>query len=404
MNKFAFLLVLILLSISNCSVSKNDPVVILISFDGFRYDYADSSATPNLDTFARYGVRAQGLRPIFPSKTFPNHYSIATGMYADKHGIVANQFWDAQKEAWYRLADRSTVEDGAWYGGEPIWNTLNKNGRKTASYFWVGSEAPIQGTHPTYFYNYDHNRPPEKIIEQTEKWLKMPDEDRPSLITLYFHDTDDQGHAYGPNSSELRLAVQKMDSILGQIVTMTETLNLNFPVNFIVVSDHGMTEIDPEKQIAVGNWIDLSKNRWVGLGPFMQIWLADSTQADSLYNIVSSQAMHFDVFRKNDIPERWHYRHPHRVGDLLLVANEHWSLVPQIRKTDGKYTRATHGYDNILPSMQGIFYAKGPAFAIGKKTGILRNIDVYPLIASILRVTPNPNIDGHLDSIKLVLR
>jgi len=202
MLRIVLFIISLLVLLSSCSEKEDIPYVILISFDGFRYDYADSVDTPALDKMSGEGVRAKSLRPIFPTKTFPNHYAIATGLYAENHGLVANKFYDPEIKEHYTMADSSKVRDGKWYGGEPLWVTARKNGQRAASYFWVGSECVIKGLRPDYYYLYDHSRPNSTIVKKAIDWLALPESERPHFITLYFHDTDDTGHRYDPFAPE----------------------------------------------------------------------------------------------------------------------------------------------------------------------------------------------------------
>ena len=254
------------------------PYVILGSFDGFRADYPETVDTPNLDRLALEGVRAESLRPIFPSKTFPNHYAIATGMYAEHHGIVSNMFWGPLWDEVYRLADRAAVTDAKWYGGEPIWITAQKQGVKTASYYWVGSEAPISGILPTFFYYYDESVPFVRRVNQVVNWLQLPEDMRPHLIPLYFHEPDWTGHEYGPAVPETGQAVQRADSTLGLLLAGINTLAIADSVNLIICSDHGMTKISSVRRIYLADYLDLDNIDIIGGGEFLFVNLKQRSQ------------------------------------------------------------------------------------------------------------------------------
>ena len=243
MKKHCLLLFFITLFYFSCGQGQQDAYVLLISFDGFRADYLDRYNTPNFDTFIKNGVGAVGMKPSFVTKTFPNHYSIATGMYAENHGLVGNHFYDPVLDENYTMSDRSKVEDPKFYGGEPIWVTAEKQGVKTASYFWVGSEAPIKGVYPSRWKRYDHDFPFEARIDSVADWFSLPVSERPRLCMLYFHEPDGAGHDFGPESPETGRMVTHMDSIFGIIVEKMSNLDIYPQLNIIAVSDHGMAEI-----------------------------------------------------------------------------------------------------------------------------------------------------------------
>jgi ectonucleotide pyrophosphatase/phosphodiesterase family protein 5 len=401
--KYCFHLLISLLFLA-CQPSSNDNYILLVSFDGFRADYSDSVATPGLDLIASEGVRGS-LRPVFPSNTFPNHYSIATGLYPAKHGLVDNQFFDPQRERWYRLRDSVAVSDGSWYGGEPIWATVERHGLPSATYFWVGSEAKINGYRPRYYYPYVHRTVHQTKRKQLNDWLQLPQGERPRFISLYFHDTDGAGHRYGPQAEATRAAVQQLDSVILAIRRDIRELGLADKLNLIVVSDHGMIGVSKQRMINIDEIINSEAVRIAGLGPLLHLYCHTPEQRDALYRQLRDDENHYRVYRRDETPERWHYRHNPRIGDLLVVADAGWLLMTDEALGRGGYRSVgAHGYDNYHPAMQGIFFAEGPAFQRGFNAGHLRNIDLYPLICALLQLADPATVDGNLDSIAHVLR
>jgi predicted AlkP superfamily pyrophosphatase or phosphodiesterase len=246
--------------------------VVLVSFDGFRYDYQDLFETPNLDRLAEAGIRADGLIPSYPVKTFPNHYSVATGMYPARHGLVGNRFWDPERGEEYSLSDRTTVEDGSWYGGEPIWVTAERQGMVTASYFFVGTEAPVAGIQPTWWYAFDENVPYGDRVDQVLEWLSRPAEARPHLVTLYFEGTDSKGHEVSTDSWEMREAVAAVDAQLGRLLDGVDALPHGDRVHVVVVSDHGMAPFFASQTYHVPDLVDIGDGvRFEGAGPHMVV-------------------------------------------------------------------------------------------------------------------------------------
>jgi predicted AlkP superfamily pyrophosphatase or phosphodiesterase len=227
---------------------KREPIVILISLDGFRYDYVERFQPENLSRFIADGTAAKGLIPSFPSKTFPHHYTIATGMLPEHHGLVDNAFYEPFKNQVYTMGNRDIVQDGYWYGGTPIWVWAEQNGIKSASYFFVGSEAPVQGVRPTYYYDYDGSVPNLTRIAKVFEWLQLPEEDRPRMITLYFSDMDDTGHRYGPSTdAELKKTLTRLDRELGALFEGLKSFDE--AIHVILVSDHGMADVKKERLI-----------------------------------------------------------------------------------------------------------------------------------------------------------
>ena len=390
------------------SNTPNGSYVLLISFDGFRADYLDWYDTPNFDRLAIQGVKADGLKPVFVSKTFPNHYTIATGMYIENHGLIGNDFYDEKLDEFYTLSDRSKVEDARFYGGEPIWLTAEKQGMKTASYFWAGTEAPIGGVQSSIWKKYDHQFPFDARVDSVTKWFSLPEEKRPHLISLYFHEPDDAGHRYGPRSAETEAMVESMDTIMGNIMNAMESLEISQNLNIIVVADHGMAAISPERAIDLTDYVNLKDIIQESSGPYAFLY---SKTKSKLNRIVKKLKMipHLNVYKKEEIPERYHFKNHYRIKDVLLVADEGWYILGKkyygADKLSLKFLQGgTHGYDNELRSMHALFVADGPAFKDGYSRPTVENIHIYPLIAEILGLIPYDKIDGKLELIKDILK
>jgi len=380
--------------------SDADEYVLLISMDGFRYDYLDKANTPNFDKLVNTGVSAKALIPVFTSKTFPNHYSIATGMYAENHGLIANTFFANDLNKQYSIRDRNAVENGAFYGGEPIWVTAESQNVISASYFWVGSEAVIKGQQPTYWKKYNQKVSFESRIDSVISWYSKPVQSRPRLILLYFHEPDWTGHEYGPNSNETISQIENMDNVFGNLISKISKLSIYNNLNIIIVSDHGMTEVNPHSTIDLSLVTDLSNMRVNGSGPTVFISSESKKQLKQTYKQLKN-IDNADVYWKQNIPKRFHYRNHVRIPDLLVLANEGWSLMPL---GHGSSTpKGSHGYDNQLDNMKAIFMAKGPSFKKGYRRDEFENIHIYPLITHILGIKSYPNIDGDLEQVKDLL-
>ncbi len=381
------------------------PYVILISFDGFRHDYLDAVETPAFDRVIRRGARAASLIPVFPTKTFPNHYTLATGMYPARHGLVDNVFWDPGRGERYDLRDRRTVEDGSWYGGEPIWITAETQGMVSAAYFWVGTEADVAGIRPTFWYRYDAGVGRQARVEQVLEWLRLPARERPHLILLYFSDVDSEAHAHGPESREARAAVRRVDAALDRLLDGLEKLPIADRVHVVLVSDHGMAAVDPEKTYALSEHVDLEGVRTEGGGPYVSLHFGgDEARAEAVRRTLAGALPHAAVLRIDETPARWRYRDNPRLGDLLVLGEMPWLVVTSSRARAAGLPRGHHGWDPARDRMHGIFLAAGPAIREGVLVPSVESIHVYPLVAHLLGLEPNPEADGRLSELEAILR
>lgn len=382
------------------------PQLLLISFDGFRYDYLEMAPTPVFDSLAREGVRSRGLIPVFPTKTFPNHYSIATGLYPGHTGLIANTMYDPRRQAWFRISDRDAVEDPFWYGGEPIWNTVEKQGGRAGTMFWVGSEAPVQDMRPTWWKRYDEQMSYQARIDTVVSWLSRPGEEAADMATLYFENVDDAGHDYGVPSDSLHSAIRKADRLLGYLLRRLREEGLGGRVNLLVVSDHGMASQSADRLIVLDEIIDLEDTERVIWDPVTWIQPREG-RGETLYEELRAAAEEgpFRIYRKDSLPGRFHlYDHP-RVTDLVLVAEPGYTVLRSDWKGDflASLPRATHGYDPAAPSMRAFFLASGPAFRSDTTVDEFGIVHLYELMNRVLGTEPAPN-DGSPDSVRVLLK
>ena len=367
------------------------PFVILMSFDGFRADYLNKYDAPNFLRVARSGVRAERMLPVFPSKTFPNHYSIVTGDYAETHGIVSNRFWDSGRNAAYALGDPKSVLDGTWYRGEPIWVTAEKQGMVTASYFWVGSEAWIQGVRPWRVKRFGDSVSNVAMVDSVLSWLELPAESRPHLITTYMSDVDHAGHTYGPDDPQVQAAILSVDSALGKLLDGIERSSRRNDTYVILVSDHGMTRYEPTTYVRMRDMIDTVGVQLGEGGPVANLHVRDGeSRARILRDSLNRKLQHGRAYLRGEVPERFHYRADPRIGDIVVIMDEHWQFGTRVPSKGG----GQHGWDPRLPSMGAIFIAMGPGIPAGRIMPSFENIQVYPFIAEVLGLQPASGIDG----------
>ena len=371
---------------------------VVLSLDGFRFDYQRNANTPTLDSILQNGVKAVGLQPVFPSLTFTNHYTIATGLYAENHGIVANNFKVPANGKIYSSRKPETVADGSFYGGEPIWVTAESQRVKSAVNMWVGCDAEIKGYRPSKWQSYSASEPYKARIDSVIKWLSVDYDNRPHLAMCYVEETDSKGHLYGPESSEMVATIESVDSLVGYFRQRLGELSFCDSINFIVLSDHGMALVSSEKSIELEQYI---KPDWVDTvicSPAIALVYCKKNCTDlllqSLQNVVGISAC-----KRADINPDYHYSASNRVGDVVITAD---SSICLKYKSNGQPPCGMHGYSNGNPLMNGIFYAEGPDFKKRFSAPQLYATDIYGLLCRLLEIAPAHN-DGRIEQIECVL-
>ena len=387
--------------------AQNKPYLILISLDGFRWDYVEKYNPPNLSSFTKKGVKAESLIPSFPTKTFPNHYTIATGLYPDKHGIIGNIFYDYTKDTLFNKRNPKMSEDGSFYGGSPIWIEANKADIVTASYFFVGTEANIQGIRPTYYYKFDNSVKNEVRINQALKWLNLDGKSRPHLITLYFGDLDKVGHRYGANADEkIKDALFELDKNLGDLFKGVSETEL--PVNIIIVSDHGMGNQSTDQIIPIESFENDDLYMTIDNGTIANIHLKKNVEIDSVLQYLRQKENNFKTYKTENTPGFEYSPKNKNWGEIQLIPNYGYYFWNQKSKTrlieNGVTTIGVHGYDSKYKEMHGIFYANGPAFKNDFEISSIKNIHIFPLMCKILELEIPKSIDGDINQIESVLK
>ena len=367
-------------------------LTIVVSLDAFRWDYPTIYNTPWLDSIAANGVAAT-MVPSYPSSTFPNHFTLATGLVPDHHGIVNSQFWAPEKGELFSMGDSATRYNPYYFGGEPIWVTAKKQGVKSASIYWVGSDVAIQGLYPDYYLRWD-NEPrltyPQRV-EEALRIAKLPESERPSLLMVYFDEPDWTTHHYGPIAEESEAVIEELDSLMG--ILYRGLKELDYGVNLIVTSDHGMTEISDEKFISIEqtvnpDWVE----RIVSTNP-TSIFCKEGCR-DSLFNQLS-KVKHISVWRKEEVPAHLNYGTSNHLGDIIVAPDLGWQFATTPRGLNG-----AHGYDINEPDMQIIFRACGPDFKRGYTLPhSFSNVDLYSILAELLKIEP-AKTDGSLEKVQ----
>jgi predicted AlkP superfamily pyrophosphatase or phosphodiesterase len=388
--------------------AAGEQIVILIGVDGLRpaslAEWPD--AAPTLNALAARGVRAEGLIPVMPSKTFPNFYAIATGLHPDRHGITSNSPYSRARGEVMARADHGRSE---WWGGEPIWVTAERQGATAAAMFWLGSEAEIAGVRPTFWSPYDHGKPFAERTQQVLAWLALPETQRPRFITVYFHAVDSAGHSFGPRSPEEREAMSVVDAEIAALIAGVRRLGFEDRVNFIVVSDHGMSEVGESQIVYLDDYADMEGvfipefhgPDGAGYGVLVHLY---TERAREVRDALAGAHANLRVYLRDEIPARWRLNHPDRTGDLIAVADPGWLVF--LRGVEPKYSspsRGMHGYDRHHPESLGTFIAAGPRFAEGAVVPTFENVEIYGLIADILGLDA-AETDGDLRRVRRLLK
>lgn len=394
---FFFYLALALSVAGACVRPVPAPILILISFDGWRADYIDRASVPNLKALASRGVRAKGLIPSFPAMTFPNHYTIVTGLRPEHHGIIANTIADPSFPERFTLS-AATAKDPRWWGGEPTWVTAIRQGRRAATMFWPGSEVAIDGVRPTYWQPYKEETPNADRVAQVLAWLGLPEKERPSFVSVYFEEVDSAGHDHGPDSAEVRTAAEHLDAALGQLLDGVRRLRLDDRTTIVAVSDHGMTPMSEERTVVLDDYVDLRDVDVIELGAFVQM-TPRTGSVDALYAQLRGRHPHLAIYKRDETPERFHYRDNARIAPIVGIPDEGWDVTSRARLERRQRNRVkpmlgAHGFDPGVRAMHALFVAAGPPVRQGVIVEPFENIHIYDFLCAVLKLTPAPN-DGN---------
>jgi predicted AlkP superfamily pyrophosphatase or phosphodiesterase len=377
----------------------------MLSFDGFRHDYAERWRLPALTRLAREGASAEALVPTFPSKTFPNHYSIVTGLHAGRHGLVGNEMWDPAWRARYATANAEATGDARWYGGEPIWVTAERQGVKAAAYFWAVSDAPVGGVRPSYWKPYDATVPDSVRVDEMLRWLALPAAERPHLVLGYVSVVDDSAHRHGPDAPETRAAAELADRMLARLRDGIARLPLADSVTVVVVSDHGLTRTDTPEFLDDYASLDDTVAVVTAVAYAQLFFGGDAAKTERAWSALR-RLPHASVWKRADIPARLRLAANPRAGDVFVLMDPPYTIERSRRGRAAGWrpSAGNHGYDNALPDMGGIFFAAGPRVVPGSRLGRIDNVNVYPFVADLLGLRPAPGLDGSLAATRPILR
>ncbi len=373
---------------------EDERYVVVLSMDGFRSDYPEKAYTPTLDSLAKVGVRA-AFRPSFPSLTFPNHYSMATGLHPDHHGLISNTFYATDLDSVYRQADPTP----AFYGGEPIWNTAEKQGIRSATFFWIGSEYKIQGRQPSIWKAYDSSIPNINRADSVIAWLQLPEEQRPHLIMWYMEEPDAIGHTCTPDSSATIEKVEELDRVLNHFFTEARQLDIFDKIDFLVLSDHGMATCEAEREVNLNDYLPRDSFEHIFEGVPTLLYPKEG-YTETAYQVLK-QIPDITVWKKEEIPAKYIYGSHPRVSDLVVLPDMGVNVC--FRDEPYLFGGGMHGFDNFSPEMEAIFYAAGPSFKQHVSLPVMANVNLYLIISRLLQIEPAPN-DGSDVEIEALFR
>ncbi len=379
-----------------------DTKVLLISVDGFMNAYLDRNDTPNFDRFISEGVKAEKMIPIFPTKTFPNHFSLVTGLFVENHGIISNSFPDENLEGHFSYGPQDSENDERWWQGEPIWIAVENQGKTSATMFWPGSEASFDGVRPTRWKDYDGSFENSARIDTVMSWLDPAGDVNADFATLYFSHVDSEGHSHGPNSVEVDRAVVNADSLLGYLMEQVEAKGLTNNLDILITSDHGMAELSEDKVIFLDEIIDLDDVEVIDWSPVALLQPIEGKKED-VYNSLKENEENFRVYYRDDLPSEYGFSSHPRIPEIIMMADVPYSITSRSFFESRGLIAGTHGYDHLAPEMATSFFAKGPSIMEGETIAPFQSIHIYELMTEMLQINPSPN-DGSLDSLRHVLK
>jgi predicted AlkP superfamily pyrophosphatase or phosphodiesterase len=369
------------------------PIVILVSIDGWRWDYVSRFSPPTLTGLAARGVTAEGLVPVFPSKTFPNHYTIVTGLYPHRHGIVSNNMRDRALPGTFTLSNHTVQQDTRWWGGVPLWVSVERQGGIAATMFWPGSDREIAGDRPALWRPFDESVSNDARVNQILSWLRLPEPERPTFMTLYFDEVDTVSHDAGPDTPPMRVAALSVDAAIGRLVAGINSAKLESRVNLVVVSDHGMAPTSRDRVIYLDDYVDLATIEVIDWSPILGVSPLDGS-VDALYAALRGKHAALQVFKSAELPASYRLAGHPRYPPLIGIADDGWTITSRARAARSlDEPGGNHGYDPVHRSMHGLFVAAGPSFRAGVKSPRFENVHVYELLCRVLGVRPEPN-DG----------
>lgn len=378
--------------------------LLLVSIDGLRHDYFELYDAPTLEALAAEGTFVEQVEHSFPTKTFPNHYTVATGLHPANHGIISNTMYDEELGR-FSLGNREAVQDGRWWEGEPIWVTAEKQGLTSHALFWPGSEAEIDGVRPTEWFTYDSSIPGDERVDQILAWLDLPAGARPDFMTLYFSTVDSHGHRYGPEHANVGQALAEVDAHMQRLLEGLEARDLSDALNMLIVSDHGMSPTSQERVIILDDYIDLDDVFIVDYSPVAMINVRNGGTTPEALVAALDAAPNSSAYLRTDVPAALNFHGHDRIPEVIMIADDTWSISTRSFFEDDpdRADGGAHGYDPRLESMLSLAIAHGPEFRAAHTIDKGYAVDFYEAMTAVLGLDPAPN-DGSAARARQLLR
>ncbi|XP_028295449.1 ectonucleotide pyrophosphatase/phosphodiesterase family member 5 [Gouania willdenowi] len=386
------------LPVDSLHAVNDPPQLLLVSFDGFRWDYVDRVPTPNFHSIMDEGVYVEKVENVYITKTFSNHYSLVTGLYSESHGIVGNEMYDPALNQSFSMETDSMYNSRWWEEAVPLWVTIQKAGGRSGAAMWPGSDVKIHGMYPSQYLPYNASLPFESRVEHIIEWFSAPKQEAVNFGVLYWEEPDESGHILGPQSPLMDGVIAGIDEKLGFLISELKKAGLYEKVNLIVTSDHGMAQLSPDKIIELDEYVSRDLYTWVDKSPVVGL-IPNEGKLNEVYSLLADANPNMVAYKKEEIPERLHYQHNIRITPIILEAKEGWTIM---QNRTGPFMLGNHGYDNALQSMQPVFVARGPAFRQNYVKPSMRSVDLYPLMCQILAISALPN-NGSLSNVQDLL-
>uniref|UniRef100_F7C789 Ectonucleotide pyrophosphatase/phosphodiesterase family member 5 n=1 Tax=Monodelphis domestica TaxID=13616 RepID=F7C789_MONDO len=375
---------------------QHEQKILLVSFDGFRWDYIYRVPTPHFHYIMKYGAYVKQVTNVFVTTTYPNHYTLVTGLYPESHGIIANDMYDSTRNKTFSLEDMNIYDSEFWEDATPIWITNQGAGHNTGAAMWPGTDVKIHGKFPTYYLPYNESVSFEDRVRRLIEWFKSK---KPiNLGLLYWEDPDEMGHNLGPDNPLMDSVISDIDNKLGYLISELNKEKLWDKMNLIITSDHGMTQCSGEKIIELDQYVDPNDYILIDHSPVRAI-LPKKGKFDKIFAALNNAHPNLTVYKKEDIPDRFHYKYHQRIQPILIMADKGWTI---LQNRSNSFMLGNHGYDNALSDMHPLFLALGPAFKKNVSKESINSTDLYPLLCYILDIPPLPH-NGSLANVKELL-
>lgn len=392
--------VLLTSSITVATKSGSNNKLVLFLLDGVRWDYLDQEGIdlPGFKRIIREGVKADYMVPDMPTLSYPNYYSLMTGLHVESHGFAGNYMYDFEHDTYFNKGmNPEQIHSYWWDHAEPLWISVVKQGKRAYMYQWPGCEVDIRGYKPTFCEVLNRVPTIKNLQDSVDAGIKVLTEDKADLVGIYVELIDDYGHKYGPASRKMNDILVKVDKEINRMIETLEKKNILDSVNIMIFSDHGMTPISESRVVDISPYVDMNDiDIMLEQGPNCYIWPKDGKLEKVFIELSSMKNPHVTTYKKKDIPDLWFYKSHPRISPILLVAENGWVIITPKKSEFLSYSetgpmKGFHGYAKEEEDMRAIFTAAGPDFKRNYRIKPFLNIQLYQIMCRILNITPQPH-------------